>query len=102
MPISAIVEPEILRDVVGVVESIEDRGDGIYDAKIGLALATTGLEAGQLLNMVYGNTSLHEDVHLLDVEVLADIASAFGGPRHGIEGLRGRAQAHGRALTCSA
>jgi ribulose-bisphosphate carboxylase large chain len=102
MPISAIVEPEILRDVVGVVEAIEDRGDGIYDAKIGLAIATSGLEAGQLLNMVYGNTSLHEDVLLLDVEVPPEIAAAFGGPRHGIEGLRHRARAHGRALTCSA
>ncbi len=102
MPISAIVEPEVLRDVVGVVEAIEDRGDGIYDAKVGLAVATTGLEAGQLLNMVYGNTSLHEDVLLLDVEVPPEIAAAFGGPRHGIEGLRHRARADGRALTCSA
>jgi S-methyl-5-thioribulose 1-phosphate isomerase len=102
MPLAAIVEAEILRDVVGVVESIEDRGNGLYDATIGLATATTGMEAGQLLNMVYGNTSLHEDVLLLDVEVPPDIASAFGGPRHGIEGLRHRAHAAGRALTCSA
>jgi ribulose-bisphosphate carboxylase large chain len=102
MPLSAIAEPEVLRDVVGVVESIEDCGDGNYDVQIGLAIATTGLEAGQLLNMVYGNTSLHEDVLLLDVEVPPEIAAAFGGPRHGIEGLRGRVHAYGRALTCSA
>jgi ribulose-bisphosphate carboxylase large chain len=102
MPLPAIVEPEILRDVVGVVESIEDRGDGTHDARIGLSVATTGLEAGQLLNMVFGNTSLHEDVLLLDVDVLPDIAAAFGGPRHGIDGMRRRAQACGRALTCSA
>src|SRR5262249_32679697 len=63
---------------------------------------TTGLEAGQLLNMVFGNTSLHEDVLLLDVDVPPDIAAAFGGPRHGIDGMRRRAQAYGRALTCSA
>ncbi len=102
MPLSAIAEREVLRDVVGLVESIEDRGDGIYDARIALAVATIGLEAGQLLNMVYGNTSLHEDVRLLDVEVPPDIALAFHGPRHGIEGLRHRAQAYRRALTCSA
>jgi ribulose-bisphosphate carboxylase large chain len=102
MPVTAIAEPEILRDIVGEVEAIEDRGEGVYDARIGLAVATTGLEAGQLLNMVYGNTSLHEDVLLLDVAVPAEIAAVFGGPRHGIEGLRRRVGADGRALTCSA
>jgi S-methyl-5-thioribulose 1-phosphate isomerase len=102
MPISAIVEPEVLRDVVGQVEAIQDRGDGVFDVSIGLATATTGHEAGQFLNMVFGNTSLHEDVALLDVHVPADLAAALGGPRHGIAGLRRRASAFGRALTCSA
>jgi ribulose-bisphosphate carboxylase large chain len=102
MPVAAIAEPEILRDIVGRVEAIEDRGDGHFDVHIGLAAVTTGREAGQFLNMAFGNTSLHEDVTLLDVEIPSDIARAFGGPRHGIEGLRRRADAFGRALTCSA
>jgi ribulose-bisphosphate carboxylase large chain len=102
MPVSAIAEPEILRDIVGSVEAIEDRGCGVFDVRIGLAITTTGLEAGQFLNMAYGNTSLHEDVVLLDVEIPHLIAAAFGGPRHGIEGLRRRVGAFGRALTCSA
>src|SRR3984885_8903084 len=102
MPLSAIVEQEILRDIVGVVEAIENRGDGVFDVRIGLATATTGGDAGQFLNMAFGNTSLHEDVVLLDVDVPADLAAAFGGPRHGIDGLRRRAGAFGRALTCSA
>ncbi len=42
------------------------------------------------------------DVVLLDVDIPADLAAAFGGPRHGIDGLRRRAGAFGRALTCSA
>ena len=102
MPVSAIAEPEILRDIVGQVEAIEDRGNGVFDVRIGLATATTGRDAGQFLNMVFGNTSLHEDVVLLDVDVPADLAAAFGGPRHGIDGLRQRAGAFGRALSCSA
>jgi ribulose-bisphosphate carboxylase large chain len=102
MPLSAIVEREILRDIVGEVESIENGGGGAFDVRIGLATATTGGDAGQFLNMVFGNTSLHEDVVLLDVDVPADLAAAFGGPRHGIDGLRRRAGAFGRAMTCSA
>ncbi len=101
MPLSAIAEPEILRDIVGQVAAIEDRGNGMFEVRIALATATAGLDAGQFLNMVFGNTSLHEDVALLDIDVAADIATAFGGPRHGIEGLRGRVGAFDRALTCS-
>ena len=102
MPVSAIAEPEILHDIVGQVEAIEDRGAGLFDVRIGLATATTGLDAGQFLNMVFGNTSLHDDVVLLDVEIPAEFAASFGGPRHGIDGLRRRIGAVGRALTCSA
>ena len=102
MPVSAIAEAEILRDIVGQVEAIEDRGGNVFDVRIGLATATVGRDAGQFLNMVFGNTSLHEDVVLLDVDIPADLAAAFGGPRHGIDGLRRRVGAFGRALTCSA
>jgi ribulose-bisphosphate carboxylase large chain len=102
MPLSAIEEREILRDIVGQVEAIEDRGDGVFDVRIGLATATVGDDAAQFLNMVFGNTSLHEDVTLLDVDVPTGLACVFGGPGHGIDGLRARAGVHGRALTCSA
>jgi ribulose-bisphosphate carboxylase large chain len=102
MPLTAIAEPDILRDMVGQVESIEHRGGEMFEVRIGLASATIGDDAGQLLNMVFGNTSLHEDVVLLDVEIPSGLAAAFGGPRHGIDGLRRRAGAFGRALTCSA
>jgi ribulose-bisphosphate carboxylase large chain len=102
MPVSAIAEADILSDIVGRVEAIEDRGGGVFDVRIGLATATTGMDAGQFLNMVFGNTSLHEDVVLLDIEIPAELATTFGGPRHGIAGLRKRAGALGRAFTCSA
>jgi ribulose-bisphosphate carboxylase large chain len=102
MPVAAIVELDILRDIVGQVEAIADCGDGWFEVRIGLATATTGLDAAQFLNMVFGNTSLHEDVALLDVEVPAELAAAFGGPRHGIDGLRQRTGVSGRAFTCSA
>ncbi len=67
-----------------------------------MATATIGSDAGQLLNMAFGNTSLHADVVLEDLDLPAALAACFGGPRHGISGLRARLGAQGRALTCSA
>jgi len=102
MPLSAIDTPDVLTDIVGRVERISDRGGGLFEVRIGLAIATAGSDAGQFLNMVFGNTSLHEDVVLQDLEIPATLASAFGGPRHGVAGLRQRVGAVGRAFTASA
>ena len=102
MPLSAIDSPDVLADIVGRVEDVADRGDGSFDVRIGLATATTGQDAGQFLNMVFGNTSLHADMVLRDVEIPAELAAAFGGPRHGIAELRRRVGAVDRAFTCSA
>ncbi len=74
----------------------------MFAVRIALATATMGGDAAQLLNMLFGNTSLHDDVVLAEVEIPPELAAAFGGPRHGIAGLRRRAAAEGRALTCSA
>lgn len=103
MPLEAIDEPNVLSDIVGRVETISDLGGGRFAVRIGLALATIGLDAGQLLNMLFGNSSLQDDVVLHDVEIPTDLAAGFGGPRQGLAGLCRRVgAAAGRALTCSA
>jgi ribulose-bisphosphate carboxylase large chain len=100
MPLAAIDDETVLSDIVGTVEDIADIGAGLFDVRIGLATATVGHDAGQFLNMVFGNTSLHEDVVLRDVAV--DLPEVFPGPRHGIAALRHRLKLHQRALTGSA
>lgn len=102
MPLDAIDDATVLRDIVGTVQAIEPVDDGVFAVRIGLAAATIGSDAGQLLNMLFGNTSLLDDVVLHDVAFPAAVAASFGGPRHGTAALRQRVRAHGRALTCSA
>jgi ribulose-bisphosphate carboxylase large chain len=102
MPLAAVREAFILSDIAGRVEKIEDCGDGWFAVDIGLAAATVGADAGQLLNMLYGNTSLHEDVILEDAALPSGLLAVFRGPAQGLAGLRRRAGAEGRALTCSA
>lgn len=102
MPLSAIEDARVMAEIVGRVEDISDLGAGVFAVRIALAAATIGDDAGQLLNMAFGNTSLHADVVLADIVLPPGLATAFPGPRHGVAGLRALCGAETRALTCSA
>jgi ribulose-bisphosphate carboxylase large chain len=102
MPLSAIEDPQILDQIVGRVEDIQEVSPGRYAVRIALSRATAGDDPGQLVNMLFGNTSLQEDVALHDAELPDDLVARYGGPNFGLAGLRERAGAGKRALTCSA
>jgi ribulose-bisphosphate carboxylase large chain len=98
MPLAAIDEPEVLFNIVGKVEHIADLQNGTFAVRIGLALATIGDDPGQLLNMLFGNTSLHEDVILRDAVIPQRLRS---NPK-GTAELRRRMDIPLRAFTGSA
>ncbi|MGE0260617.1 MAG: RuBisCO large subunit C-terminal-like domain-containing protein [Alphaproteobacteria bacterium] len=102
MPDDDVTDPYVRDAVIGQVAEIRPLASDLFEVRILLAVSTTGLEAGQFMNMLFGNTSIHEDVQLADIAVPASVANAFGGPNHGLAGLRRRAGAATRALTCSA
>jgi len=102
MPLSAISESYVLREIAGEVQGIAELAPGLFEVRIGLSAASLGLDAGQLLNMLFGNTSLQEEVTLYDVEIPDRLAGHFGGPNLGIAGLRKACGAGDRALTCTA
>lgn len=102
MPPHAVRNRRVGEHVVGRVEAIVADDDTHFLVSIGLALETTGFEAGQLMNMLFGNSSLHPDITLVDVVFPAGAAARFGGPRFGIDGLRRLTGAGHRPLTCTA
>jgi ribulose-bisphosphate carboxylase large chain len=102
MPLSTIRDASILSDIVGEVTGIEDCRDGSFEVRVDLAAATIGDDAGQLMNMLFGNSSLHDDVALRDAIFPHEMLAAFGGPSHGLSGLRSRVGATERGMTCSA
>ena len=102
MPLAAVTDDFVRSRIVGHVEAVTEKARGLFEVRISLASETVGDDPGQLINMLFGNTSLHEDVVLHDVELPAELAGQFGGPRHGLAGLRERVGAGRRALTCSA
>jgi len=102
MPAEAVTDSRVLREVVAQVENVAPQPDGSALARLALSAESIGDDAGQLLNMLFGNSSLHDDVEVVAVQLPQRMASTFRGPSLGIDGLRDLVQARGRALTCTA
>ena len=64
MPVAAIEDDFVRSEIVGRVEAIAERDKSLFEVRISLAAETVGRDPGQLINMLFGNTSLHEDVVL--------------------------------------
>ena len=101
MPLAAIGDEAVLRDVVASVESIRPLA-GEFEVVLGIAPSTTGREASQLMNMLFGNCSLQPEVQLVDVRMPDGYEQSFPGPRYGIEGIRAVTGVKSRPLTCTA
>jgi ribulose-bisphosphate carboxylase large chain len=102
MPVAAITDAFVRAQILGRVSGIAELSQGLFEIRIALAGATVGHDPGQLINMLFGNSSLHPDIALHDIALPGEMVEAFGGPRHGLAALRRRVGAPARALTCSA
>jgi ribulose-bisphosphate carboxylase large chain len=101
MPVGAIDDPRVLTEVLAKVKEIRPHA-GEFDVVLAIAAETTGGEASQLVNMLFGNCSLQPEVELVDVEFPEGYERTFPGPRFGIDGIRTLTGVHGRPLTCTA
>lgn len=101
-PLAAVTEQRIRDEILGRVEAIEPIGEARFAVRISLASATAPAEPGQLINMLFGNSSMQPDVTLADVELPPAYPVAFGGPKFGLAGVRAKLGAPRRALTASA
>jgi len=97
-----VTDPFVAANIMGRVAAVQPSDHGPHEVVIRLATATTGFDVAQTLNMLFGNSSLHAHVELVDVEFPPEFVARFSGPRHGIDGIRRRLQAPRRPLTCAA
>lgn len=102
MPLGAIRDRDVLETIVGRVEAITPAGDGAWHVVAALSTRTVGDDPGQLLNMLFGNSSLQPDVELVDAELPTALRDALPGPAFGIAGLRKLVGLQQGALTCTA
>jgi ribulose-bisphosphate carboxylase large chain len=86
----------------GRVESLEHLFDDTYRARIAYPLWTLGQELTQCLNVLFGNISLKDGIEITDIDWPDELLTAFGGPGHGIQGIRRACGVDHRALLCTA
>ena len=80
MPLAGVRDPAILEEIVGKVRAISDAGGGYFDVTVELCARTVGRDAGQLLNILFGNTSMHDDISLEDARIPASVARGLRRP----------------------
>lgn len=103
-PLSVATRYPFVRDhMLGRVVSLEpDRKNGHVRAVFALPLVTASADTSQFLNVLFGNSSLHDDVELVDFQIPEPLKQLFPGPRYGLDGLRRLCEIRDRPLTCSA
>jgi ribulose-bisphosphate carboxylase large chain len=102
VPQAVVRERFIEEEVMGRVEAIQPDPAGGQRVTIAYPVASTALDPSQLVNVIFGNSSLHEDVACVALEIPDELLTAMGGPRFGLSGLRKVTGAEGRPMTCTA
>jgi ribulose-bisphosphate carboxylase large chain len=102
LPRATLRDAEVVEPVLGRVERIEAGPDGGHRVTITQPLVTTAFDPAQLLNVLFGNSSLQPDVVLADVELPDSAFDWLPGPRAGIPGLRALTGVEGRPLLATA
>ncbi len=93
----------IIRDhILGKIESFSKNDSNSYCAVISFAVATTGNELPQLLNVVFGNISIKHGIRVEHLELPQTLLKFFKGPRFGRNGLRRLLKIKKRPLLCTA
>lgn len=91
----------ILDEILGKVVTVSELGPSGYDAVIGYNREITGDELPQLLNVIFGNVSMHVGIKLLDVCIPEETLKPLPGPRFGAKGVREKTKRLTGPLLCT-
>jgi ribulose-bisphosphate carboxylase large chain len=93
---------DIRERIVGCVEALQPQDANHFEAVISYAVETAGAELPQLLNVVFGNSSLKPGIRVERLELAEPLLKTFKGPRFGREGLRAWLKVPQRPPLCTA
>ncbi|RME00708.1 MAG: ribulose 1,5-bisphosphate carboxylase large subunit, partial [Calditrichaeota bacterium] len=104
VPEHLVQSQDILDQVVGRVTSLKPLSTKahVFEAEIQYNAELAHNQLPQLLNLVYGNISIKNNVKLVDVQLPDSFVSRFRGPNFGIQGIRRLLGCYGRPLLATA
>ncbi|WP_417408643.1 RuBisCO large subunit C-terminal-like domain-containing protein [Hoeflea sp.] len=77
-------------EIVGQIEDIRPLSGNAYMAEISYSPDSAGDEVIQLINVIFGNSSIQQNIRVVGFEPGKVIRERFTGARFGIEGIRAR------------
>ena len=101
-PAHLVPDDSIREHIIGQVESTSPAAADTTFAKVTYAAESSAYALPQLLNVVFGNTSLQPGIRVIDIELPTSVLSHFRGPRFGRDGLRERVGEPRYPLFCTA
>lgn len=101
-PTGLLPPGEIPAAVLGRLECLSPGAQGSYQAQISYAQELVGGELTQLLNVVFGNSSIKPGIQVTGIRLTDALLDDFKGPRYGVEGIRERTGVYGRPLLFTA
>ena len=87
LPAQIVPSGDVAAHIVGQVKSITPGGDFAL-VTMSYAVETAGATLTQLMNVVFGNTSMQADIQVVRFDLPASMTARFKGARYGIPGLR--------------
>lgn len=91
----------IADQIVGQIEEVVPTVNS-FDVTISYAVECAGTGLTQLLNVIFGNTSMQPGIQVRRLDLPESITRTFKGPRFGSAGLRERLNVHDRPLLATA
>jgi ribulose-bisphosphate carboxylase large chain len=101
-PADLVESDDIKNHVIGKLENLQEVGENLFHADISYAIEITSFEIVQLLNVLYGNTSIKPGIKVVSLVLPDSLKKAFRGPRFGQDGLRDILNVHNRPMLCAA
>ncbi len=101
-PADLLPSGDIPDHIIGRITAVSEKSNGCHDITISYPVEGAGIDLVQLLNVIFGNTSIKPGIRVEKLILPAAILNTFRGPRFGRIGLRELLKAPTRPMLCSA
>lgn len=88
IPADIVPSGYIADTIVGQIESLEQKQDGLYMATMSYSPDSVGGQLPQLLNVIFGNSSIQKGIKVQGFDLGTSLSHHFSGAKFGISGVR--------------